>query len=210
RAYDVARQGLVDELGYGGQAGGGKTDLALGLAGNLFQRSMILRREFPQLEEVIDRGDEIYPAGFVGGPKQRWRFGKRIVTLRPMQHEKDWRKYKGQSRDFMCFDEAAEFTEKQVRSLTGWTRTSDPHQKTLVLYCFNPPTTPEGEWIVRYFAPWLDPEYPHPAEPGEVRWFARLDDVDTEVESGAPFAHAGEVIYPISRTFIPASRHDNP
>jgi hypothetical protein len=28
----------------------------------------------------------------------------------------------------------------------------------------------QGEWLLTWFAPWLDPAFPHPAKPGELRW----------------------------------------
>ena len=74
----------------------------------------------------------------------------------------------------------------------------------------NPPTYAEGEWVIRYWAPWLSTSYPYPAEPGELRWFATIDGKDVEVESGKRFGYKGESIQPLSRTFIPAFLKDNP
>lgn len=202
------------EIGYGGEPGGGKTDLLLGVAATLFNNSRIMRREFPQLDGIIKRGEQIFPVPFIGGAKKQWRVGDRIVSLRSMQHDKDWRKYQGQAIEFLGIDEAAEFSENGVRSLTGWLRSAEGKQ-TLIIYAFNPPTTPEGEWIIRYFAPWLDPQYPRPANSGEVRWMAHMPaegrtEKVIEVSSGEPFQHDGVTIYPISRTFIRATRQDNP
>jgi hypothetical protein len=211
-AYAIAREGRVMQLGYGGQAGGGKTDLALGLASTVFRRSLILRRTSPRLKKTIARGDELFPVRFISGRKSQWRFGGRTIELAHCQYEKDWVNYQGQDQQLIAFDEAAEFTETQVRYISGWQRTVDTHQHTLLLLCFNPPTTPEGEWIVQMFAPWIDPQYPGTkAKPGEVRWFWRdSQDKERECETGEPFTVDGKTIYPISRTFIPASRHDNP
>ena len=213
-AYELAKAGQVMEIGYGGQAGGGKTEILLGLAATAFRRSRIMRREFPQLDGITERGDEMFPTPFVGGIKKQWRFDNRVISLRSMQYDKDWKKYQGQALDFLGIDEAAEFSEKGVRSLTGWLRSAQ-NQRTLVVYAFNPPTTPEGEWIIRYFAPWLDPQHPHPAQSGEIRWLAHLPAEDNhekviEVPNGEPFDHNGERVYPISRTFIKATRRDNP
>lgn len=213
-AYELAKTGAVMELGYGGQAGGGKTELILGLSSTVFNQSRIMRREFPQLDGIIARGDEIFPTRFVGGRVNRWRFGGRSIALRSMQYDKDWRKYQGQPIEFLGIDEAAEFSETGVRSLTGWLRSGDGVQ-TLVVYCFNPPTSAEGEWVIRYFAPWIDPQHPNPAEDGEIRWFAHLPqdgirEKVIEVENGTPFQVDDETVYPISRTFIHATRHDNP
>lgn len=212
-ACELAASGKVMEIGFGGQAGGGKTDMLLGVAGTIFRRSRIMRREFPQLDGIIERGDKIYPASFVGGIKKSWSFDGRTIMLRSMQFEKDWKKYQGQPIDFLGIDEAAEFSETMVRNVTGWVRSGEG-QRTLVMYTFNPPTTSEGEWVIRYFAPWLDPAHPNPANSGDIRYFAHVNrdqqDKVIEVPDGTPFVENGTTIYPISRTFIMASRHDNP
>jgi N-acetylmuramoyl-L-alanine amidase len=209
-AYSLLNE--VDEMGYGGQAGGGKSDLALGAAGTVFRRSLILRREFPQLRKLIERGDEIYPETFVGNPKSAWRFGDRVITLGSVQFEKNWTKYQGWDVELLAVDEAAEMPEMAIRKISGWLRSSKG-QHTLLLLLFNPPTTPEGEWIVRKFAPWVDPEYKgEPAESGEIRYFVLLkDETEIEVENDQPYTDFdGETYLPIRRTFIKASRHDNP
>jgi len=211
-AYDLALSGAAMEMGYGGQAGGGKTDLLLGLAGTVFHKSMIFRREYTQLSDVIERGNALFPTQFISGEKKHWRFNNHLIRLRHAQYESDWTKYQGMSNAFLGFDEAAEFPEITICSITGWNRAS-PGQRTLTLLCFNPPTSSEGEWIVRMFAPWIAPDYPGTrAEPGEIRWFVRDgDDHETEVPNGEPFLRSdGTASYPISRTFIPASRYDNP
>lgn len=214
-AYELAKSGTVMEMGYGGQAGGGKTDLGLGLASTVFRNSRIMRREFPQLDGIITRGDALFPSTFVGGIKKQWNFDGRTIALRSMQYDKDWKKFQGQPLEFLDIDEAAEFSENGVRALTGWLRSAEG-RSTFVLYTFNPPTTPEGEWIIQYFAPWIDPAYPGtPAKDGEIRWFAHLPQTGlreqiVEVPDGEPFEHDGEKIYPISRTFVKATRKDNP
>jgi hypothetical protein len=80
---------------------------------------------------------------------------------------------------------------------------------------FNPPTTPEGEWVVQFFAPWLDDAHPNPAAPGELRWYATVDGEDAECADGDAFIHVcslhdAERIQPLSRTFFPARLEDNP
>ena len=49
----------ADVLFYGGQAGGGKTDLLLGLALTAHKRSILFRREYEQLKGIIDRSIDI-------------------------------------------------------------------------------------------------------------------------------------------------------
>jgi hypothetical protein len=40
---------------YGGEPGGGKTDLVLGLAFNEHKRALIMRRQYTDLGSIIDR-----------------------------------------------------------------------------------------------------------------------------------------------------------
>lgn len=204
----------ADELFYGGSAGGGKTDLELGMAMECHQRAIVFRREYPQLKDIIERGDEIVePLGVrFNSQRSQWRGlpGGRIVEVGAVQYEGDVRKYKGRPRDLYAFDEAPDFSETQVRFLTGWLRSTDRNQRCRVILAGNPPTSAEGEWIIRYFAPWLDSQHSYPANPGELRWFAVIEGRDVEAESGRPFTHKGETIQPKSRTFIPARLSDNP
>ncbi len=204
----------ADVIGYGGGAGGGKTDLALGFAFTQHHRVSIYRRHFGDLSDVIDRGNQLLDgiASYVAGDKKRWQLPNGShVYLAAVQHDKDLRKYRGRPRDLIAIDEAAEFPEKYFRYLTGWLRTTQPDQRTRVLLTFNPPDTPEGEWIIKYFAPWLDPDYRGtPAEPGELRYFIRQNDEDIEVENSAPVKIDSVPFVPQSRTFIPALIGDNP
>lgn len=192
------------------------SDLLLGLAATHFRKSRIMRAEFPQLDAMIERGDLLFPSRFIGGHKKRWLFNGRSIALRSMPNPNDWKKYQGQPVEFLGIDEAAEFPEAPIRNVTGWLRSAEGI-KTLVVYTTNPPTTPEGDWIIRTFAPWIDPQHPNPAEDGEIRWFAHIkdksgSDIIRELTHGEPFVDevSGRTIYPISRTFIHASRYDNP
>jgi hypothetical protein len=56
----AAYESDADVIGYGGAAGGGKTDLLLGFAGNKHYRSIVFRRVFPLLEGIEARSREIY------------------------------------------------------------------------------------------------------------------------------------------------------
>lgn len=203
----------ADVIGYGGAAGGGKSDLLLGAAMTAHERSIIFRRHYTDLTDLVERGDQILDgaASFVWGPKRRWDLPDgRLVELGAVEHEKDKYKYRGRPHDLIAIDEAADFSESIYRFLSGWLRTTRPGQRTRVILTFNPPTTPEGEWIVRYFAPWLDTQHANPAEPGELRWFVRINDADVEVESGDPYIVDGVTYTPKSRTFIQARVEDNP
>jgi len=204
----------ADVMYYGGQAGGGKSDLILGLAITDHNKSIIFRREYKQLRELIDRSDEILDgtSARYSQTLARWKDipGRKILEFGAVQHEKDKENYKGRPHDFIGFDEIPDFTESQFRYLMAWNRTTNPKQRVRVVCTGNPPSTPEGRWVIRYWAPWIRKNHSNPAKPGELRWYAVLDGKDVEVPNGEPFIHEGERISPRSRTFIPASIRDNP
>ena len=203
RAYHCT----ADVIGYGGAAGGGKSYLLLGKAFTQFKRAYIFRRYFTDLTNLVEQGNDILDgvSTFVWGIKKHWELPDRVVRLRAADQPKDLRKYKGAPKDFIGIDEADEFTQQDIETLMGWLRTEDPDQHTQVVLCFNPPGV-EGQWLIEYFAPWLDEQHGNPAEPGELRWFARVDGKDVEIdEADLPqYPHAK------SRTFFRASVEDNP
>jgi hypothetical protein len=200
----------ADIVGYGGAAGGGKTDLEVGLALTEHSRSIIYRKEGTQLQGIYDRIEEIVGNrdGFNSQSKV-WRMDGRIVEFGGLANPQDHKKYQGRPHDLKCFDEATEIPEYMVRFLMGWKRSSDPNQRCRVLMAFNPPTTSEGRWVIKFFAPWLDPKHPNPAKPGELRWYTTIGGEDKELESGDLVEVDGEMVQPISRTFIPAKVEDN-
>jgi hypothetical protein len=221
---------VADVILYGGAAGGGKTDLALGKSLTQHQRALILRREYPQLSGIIDRANDLYAAyGLFNSGKGVWRCSfegkRRVIEFGSVQHEDDKLKYQGRPHDLKVFDEAANFLESQVEFIAGWNRSEDPSQRCQVLLCSNPPTDATGDWLIRWFAPWLDPNHPNPAAPGELRHFATVDGRQYECADGRPFILVdGEPVYefdpsqveqvdiirPLTRTFIPARVTDNP
>jgi hypothetical protein len=183
RAYESK----ADQIGYGGAAGGGKSDLQLGFAGTQHKRSIIFRRVFPSLRGMIERSREIFNAEARSHLKDSyneqlhvWRLsGGLMLEFGSAQYEADLKKYQGQPHDYLGIDEATEFPEKFVRFLMGWNRTSDPNQPCRLLLTFNPPMDDSGSWVVSFFAPWIDEDYPDPADDGEIRLVVRLDDKDT-------------------------------
>ncbi|MFV0245741.1 MAG: hypothetical protein ACK5IB_12070, partial [Qingshengfaniella sp.] len=226
-----AFESQADIIGYGGSAGGGKTDLIVGKALRQHQRVLITRREKAQTEGVVQRLTEVI--GGTGGfnsQKSIWRTSVGrcpLIEFGGLDNPGDERRWQGRPHDLKAFDEVTEQREAQVRFIMGWARTDDPDQQVQVLMTFNPPTTPEGRWVIRFFAPWLDPKHPNPAMPGELRWFTtRGEDQDHEVPDGRIFVwgDSGQPVYdfdpaehkpedivrPKSRTFIPARVTDNP
>lgn len=212
----------ADILFFGGAAGGGKTFLLLGAAATQHRRSLIFRREFKQLEDIREKAERMYSdIGSFNGQRELWRLNtggiKRRVRFGAMQLPGDEMAYQGQQQDLHGFDEITHFTEHSFRFVTGWNRSDVPGQRSRVIAAGNPPTNAEGYWVIKYWAPWLDPKYPNPAKDGELRWFAQLKDkngrfVDMEVPDATPIDIPGEPypVKPRSRTFIRAFLTDNP
>jgi hypothetical protein len=197
----------ADELFYGGQAGGGKTDLLIGLALTAHQRSLVLRRTNKEAKKLVERFAEVIGhRNGLNGQDGVWRLDGRLIDMGGCEHEDDKQKYKGSPHDLIAFDEIPDFTESQFTFITGWNRSSDKGQRCRVVAAGNPPTTPEGQWVVEYWAPWLDPTHPNPAKPGEIRWFLG----GREVDGPGPHRFEGKMVRARSRTFIPAALDDNP
>lgn len=212
-----AIESLADITGYGGQAGGGKSDWLLGLASTKHRRSIIFRREYATLKGLVRRSREIFTGhGSFNGSDLIWKGlpGDREVEFGAAQHEHDVSKFQGFPHDLIGFDEVPHFLESQVWFLAGWNRTTIEGQRCRVAMTFNPPTNSSERWIMAFFAPWLDRKHRNPAMPGELRWFARVDGKDAERPDGEPFEHETgstvELIQPLSRTFFPAKLADNP
>jgi len=219
----------ADIVGFGGQAGGGKSDLITGLTLTEHTRSAIFRREKAQTERFTQRIEELLgsTAG-LNSQKGIWRLpGGRLLELGGLDNPTDHQRWQGRDHDLKAFDEVTEMRESQVRFVMGWNRSAKAGQRSRALMTFNPPTTAEGRWVIKFFGPWLDDKHPNPALPGEVRFFTTIgDDADYELPDGRHFVvledgtfdydfdeskvDAKMIRRPKSRTFIPASVTDNP
>ncbi len=205
----------ADILFYGGAAGGGKTDLLIGLGLAQHIRSIIYRRQSVQLQGIYQRMTEILENrdGFNSQDKI-WQIPTgqvgHVIEFGSCQHPGDEQAYQGRPHDLIAFDEITHFLESQFRFLLGWLRTTVPGQRCRVVCAGNPPTDSDGDWVLSFWGPWLNEDHPNPAEPGELRWYATIDGRDEEVASGESFYHGAELITPLSRTFIPSRIADNP
>lgn len=209
-AYDCP----ADQLLYGGEAGGGKTDLLLGLASQEHERSLLLRRINKDVSWLVDRLAQILETrnGY-NGQDDRWTFPSgKVIDFSGCQHPGDEQRNKGRPKDFIGFDEASDFLESQVEFILGWLRSTKVGQRCRAVFATNPPTSVEGEWIVRWFAPWVDPQHPlYPYPMGKSLWTCRgLEDEWLWFEEPGEQIVGGETKQTISRTFIRSGLGDNP
>lgn len=215
----MAFESQAFETLYGGSAGGGKSFLILMLAAMSHRRSIIFRRTYPNLRDLIETSLEL-----LGGVarynsiEKIWRDipGNRILEFGSVQYEKDKESYRGRQHDLKCFDELTEFSETQYTFITKWTRTAIEGQNARIVATCNPPTDSSGQWIIDRWGPWLDPNHDHfPTPSGELKWYAMIDGKEIIVDDDTPIKHTDskgreETIIPKSRTFVAARLSDNP
>lgn len=103
---------------YGGAAGGGKSDSllidALGLSQNAIAwhkyRAIIFRKTYPEVSELIDRSQEMYPAIFPGAKfhvaDKEWHFksGAKVI-FGYMERDEHRFKYQGKEYQYVGWDE---------------------------------------------------------------------------------------------------------
>jgi hypothetical protein len=176
-------------IGYGGAGGGGKTLLALMLAAARHKRSVLFRQTFPNSRDIIEKSRDVFGkintdrGNRYNGQEHIWRLrDEQLIEISSVPDESSRENQRGRERDFYNFDEATEFSESAVRFIIGWNRSPDPYQLCQVLLTFNPPMEESGDWVVKWFLPWLAflfPDqftHPRPAKPGEIRWFIQYTD----------------------------------
>lgn len=204
----------ADVLLYGGEPGGGKSSLLIGLAFTRHHRSLIMRRQYTDLGHIIEE-----VLRFNGG-KQGWngspppslkRPDGKVIDLGAASKVGDEQHWQGNPHDFIGFDEGTQFAKQQVDFLMGWLRSVSPGQRKRCVIATNPPLEAEGLWVTEMFAPWLDDKHINPALDGELRYAIMGDDDKLIWVAGPdPVRYAGRDIEPKSYTFISASLADNP
>jgi hypothetical protein len=225
----------ADIIGFGGAAGGGKSDLAIGKALMKAHEVLIMRREGTQLQGIEERMRKLLGSddGY-NSTKRVWRDAgprKTLIEFGSCPNLGDEQRQQGRPHDLLVFDEAANFLELQVRFLLGWNRSTREGVHSQALLTFNPPTSAEGRWIIDFFGPWLDKKHAlYPTAPGQIRYCVMLPaengtSRDMWVDRADPCVLVnGQLVYefdpkeyavediivPQSRTFIPSRISDNP
>lgn len=183
------------EVLYGGAAGGGKTDALLMWLLRPYEvphyNGIILRRTFPELEQVINRSIELYPRIVPGSRyndnKHVWRFpsGARIY-LGSVQHEKDVVKLQGRQFEYCALDEGTHFPWEIYSFLFSRNRPNGPGIAPKMRMASNPGGVGHS-WVKARF----------------------IDNREPEKSYAYKMTVAGKD-YVRHRTFIPAKVFDNP
>ncbi len=192
------------EVLYGGEAGGGKSDLILGVARLRHKSAAIFRRTYARLEDsTIPRSLEFYgEPKFYNASKHIWTLNKQRISFRHLERENDVLAYKSAQFDFLGMDELTEFTQLQYEYMFSRIRTTKEEQRCRIIAGTNPAVEDEGMWVFNRWAAWLDEKHPNPAKNGELRYFRRDED-GRDIECLPDHRDA------LSRTFIRARLSDN-
>lgn len=191
------------------------TDLLIGSALTKHRDSLVLRRLSKEVEFLVERTEALLGdrKGY-NGQQHRWHTGDdRLIQFGGCQNPGDEKGYKGERKSLIGIDEASEFLESQVDFLVGWLGSPDPNQHCQLILATNPPHTAEGQWLVRWFGPWIDPKHPlYPQPYGKLLWYWREPDDSFRWFTEQPPARLinGFPVEALSRTFIRSGLEDNP
>ena len=140
---------------YGGAAGGGKSDYllveALRQVNIKNYRAIIIRKTYPELQDLIDRSDELYRAAYpraqYNDTKHRWSFPSGAkIAFGAMQYTRDRKKYQGKHFDFIGFDELTHFTYDEYSYMYSRNRPSGPGTRVYMRATANPGGVGHG-WV---------------------------------------------------------------
>jgi hypothetical protein len=202
----------AEEILFGGEPGGGKSQVGIGLSLNEHERSLLLRRTNKEAGKFVGEVELVLGTrdGY-NGQKDWWKLPGKHLDFGGVQHEDDKQKYKGDPHDLIFFDELTDFTESQYMFIRQWNRSTTPGQRCRTVGSSNGPTSTNGLWVITRWAAWLDPKHPNPAKSGEIRWYLVGDDgKEIEVDGPGPYPVLGRQVKASSRTFIRSKLEDNP
>jgi len=190
------------EVLYGGAAGGGKSDALIGdYSQGIFQygsgwRGLIVRRSFPQLEEIERRCLEIFSPVFgsdcykVG--RRIWEFptpkGTATLMLRALEKNDDAHKHQGHQFTYFGVDELTQFPSDYVYEYIARTRVRSPEGAPCYIRATANPGGVGHTWVKRRFM---------------------MDDAGKRVPPLTPIHWTGLSGERYSRIFIPAKLTDN-
>jgi len=184
---------------YGGAAGGGKSEAlvleALRQVDIPHYKGLLLRKTYPELEELIGKSQNyyplIYPKAKYNEAKHSWTFpsGAKVI-FGDLHRTQDKLKYQGRAYDYIAFDELTHFTLEEYIYLISRNRPNGPGTRCYIRASANPGGVGHG---------WVKDRFITPAPPMTTMW--------TDHEYVTP--EGKRVVGRLSRIFIPASVFDN-
>jgi hypothetical protein len=200
---------MVDELLYGGAAGGGKTFWLIAYVSALMEqfpgnRGVIFRRVFPSLSRTVIPRAKMYLAGRAlwNGSEHTFTFPNgSVLELASLQYSDTVMAHQGTEYGVVGFEEVTEFLQSQYEFLLGRLRSPAVGVRPHAVATTNPGGVGH-RWVKRR---WVKVDVDTDVEPGEPRpepyrpWRPRFDPEIHDADSP-----------PLVRCFIPATLDDNP
>lgn len=194
----------VDELLYGGAAGGGKSEATIWDALKYAMeypgsRQIIFRRTFPDLQRsIIARTIVAYPKelGKYNQSKHEWTFiNGSIIELAYFDSDSHKTNYQGAEYDVIRWEELTQFEEGWYKYMLSRLRGSQPFPR-YVKSTTNPGNVGHA-WVKRRFI--------------DIGEWEKVHSVQETDDTGMPMSHpdTGDPIV-TKRAFIPAKVQDNP
>jgi len=184
------------EVFYGGARGGGKSYAMLidplRYCDRQKHRGLLLRRSMPELRDLINHSQQLYPKAFPGAKwreqEKEWRFPSGAkIEFGYAENTTDVLRYQGQSYTWIGIDELPQYPNPDIYNfLRSSLRSVDPEIPVFMRATGNPGNVGSG-WVKEMF---VDPAVPN----------TRFD-----VEIQTPVGTRK-----ITRRFIPAKLQDNP
>jgi hypothetical protein len=193
--YEAGQFGkpVADVIGYGGAAGGGKSDALLALACALCilvpgARVGIFRRRLSDMAGaggLIQRSHEMLagvPFARFNTQRAEWRIGQSRLHFCYCESESDVYRYQGWQFDALLIDEATHFSERQVSYLMSRARLNVRALEKPVIAMASNPGNIGHSWFERIFKPMLPQSVRHAQWEGATQTFttffvpARLPD----------------------------------
>lgn len=194
----------VDEVFYGGAAGGGKSESllvdSLRGVGKGGYKALLLRRTFPDLERsLIQRSHELIPQITHNKARydtinHKWIFPNNdILQFGHCKTPKDVQNYQSAQYQYIGFDELTHFEENMYLTLFTRLRSTDRSIRCYMRGASNPGSIGHG-WVKKRFIDKL--------KPCEIKFYKNVKGQDIETN--------GRDLDALSRCWIPAGLKDNP
>lgn len=187
----------VDDLFYGGERGGGKSDFQLGyqedgaLQYGSAHRGIMFRKTYPELEELQSRALEVFPqsgAVFKTQPSAEYPFSNSwywpngaSVKMRYIEREQDYGRYHGHSYSAISFDEVTEYaTPTALLKMLSTLRS--PHGVPCTVRLTGNPGGVGHGWVKSRYIDGRLPFQPYPdPDSGMVRMFIPSKTEDNQI-----------------------------